>query len=247
MKIKREEVKEIIFKNYSKRPDLKCFEYLKSLRSKEYEESESDIVFNKMKNFVKNFKSKFEDSKFGRKKDRFERVLHEWLQENEDFSIEPSRQSTSSGKFGRPEKKFEDLSEGSKFHVIANQLQSIKSSPEMFLQAAESAFRKEGKFEFARNVKTLRIAMKHNGSSFAKIKPEKTLSLLLTKNFSVHQYNDVRELATENGYKIFPSLYSMRKVKEECRPENIFYNELRCYVPMQKLLDHTSKRVVKTF
>jgi hypothetical protein len=79
MKIKREELKKLIFQHYSKRPDLACFEYLESLRNKKYEDSEKEVTFIKVKNFVRNFKKKFEQPKFGKKKILFEKFHHEWL------------------------------------------------------------------------------------------------------------------------------------------------------------------------
>jgi hypothetical protein len=174
-------------------------------------------------------------------------MYHNWLQQDEDFSIKKTSQPTSSSKLGQPEKKFEKLSERGKYRVIANQLQSSRSSPIMFMQAAESSARREGQFDLARNLKTFRISTEKNRESFAKIKPEKALSLLLSKNLSVDQYKAVQELGSEHGYDIFPSLYSMRKIKNECRPDNISYTELKCNVPLQKLLDHSSKRVIKIF
>lgn len=244
MKVKRENFKDIILKNYRKRPDLRCIEYLESLREKKYEENELKFVKEKLNNFVRNFKIKFESSKVSRRVDLFVKIYGEWLCIEEDFTIPESHQP---GKKGAPGKSFENLSERGRFNVVQQQLQSnSRSSSVLFMQVAEACARKERRFEVAQHVKKIRLSVENNTDLKAlKADPEKSLSFILKNNFSVNQYKGIKTFGSDHGSDLFPSYKSVHEAKNDCRPEGIIYMELKCEVTMQRLLDHTSKRIMK--
>lgn len=244
MKIRRSVFSDIINENYKNRPDLKCLDKIEELRCNEYEESEKKAVINKIRIFVKQFKRRFENPRVSRRKDLLKKFYNDWLNIEEDFTIRKT--SNSNAKIGRPEKNFEDLKIRQQHHVVSEQLKILpRKSSTMILKLAERCARSEGNIMVASSVKTLRTSLTNNSEKFSKIKPEKSLSLLLNHKFTVEQYNAVKICAFDSGYDIFPGYWSVYNAKKECRPDNIFYSELKCEVSLQNLLNHCAKRAVE--
>ena len=79
-----------------------------------------------------------------------------------------------------------------------------------------------------------------------KIAPEEGLAFLLNNNFSRGQYKAVRAKSKGDGADIWPSYQSVQNAKLECRPTEISVEDHFAVVPLQNLLDHTTRRIVKS-
>ncbi len=65
-------------------------------------------------------------------------------------------------------------------------------------------------------------------------------------NFSRGQYEAVRAKSKEDGEDIWPSYQSVQNAMLECRPTEISVEDHFAVVPLQNLLDHTTRRIVKS-
>ena len=70
------------------------------------------------------------------------------------------------------------------------------------------------------------------------------LGFLLNQNLTRAQYNAIREISKEKGADIWPSYKEIQSAKLHCRPEEIEISDHTAFVPLQQLLDHTTKRIL---
>ena len=70
------------------------------------------------------------------------------------------------------------------------------------------------------------------------------ISLLIEAQLSKQQYNTIRLQSKTKGCNIYPSYNIARATKERCYPDSIIVTEDECEVKLQKLLDHTAKRLL---
>jgi hypothetical protein len=69
---------------------------------------------------------------------------------------------------------------------------------------------------------------------------------LLNNNFSTGQYKAVQAKSKGDGADIWPSYQSIQNAKLECRPSEINVEDHLAVVPLQNLLDHTTRRIFKS-
>ncbi len=74
--------------------------------------------------------------------------------------------------------------------------------------------------------------------------PQQALSFLLNNELSKSQYQALINTSKNCNADIFPSYKSVAGMKKFCRPDNIVAEDLEVVVPLQKLLDHTAKRIL---
>ena len=99
------------------------------------------------------------------------------------------------------------------------------------------------KEKVSRNTKSNnRDSRKHN------LKPSllsniEALSFLLENNLSKQQYINIKQMNNAHGCDIYPGYDEVRNTKLQCRPLGITIEENIAYVPLQNLLNHTTKRI----
>ena len=54
----------------------------------------------------------------------------------------------------------------------------------------------------------------------------------------------MKAACTESNANIWPNYHKVLAAKAECRPEGIVVEELCAFVPLQNLLDHTTKKIL---
>lgn len=63
-------------------------------------------------------------------------------------------------------------------------------------------------------------------------------------NLNILTYNILQKVARNHGHDLFPSYHKILEAKKLCYPEGIHISEIKCEVPLQSLLDHTSHKIV---
>ncbi len=79
-----------------------------------------------------------------------------------------------------------------------------------------------------------------------KIAPEEGLAFLLHNNFSREQYKAVWAKSKGDRADIWPSYMSVQNAKLECRATEISVEDHFAVVPLQNLLDHTTRGIVQS-
>jgi hypothetical protein len=92
--------------------------------------------------------------------------------------------------------------------------------------------------------KALNAITKPTESQLLKKTPTQALAFLLCNNLSKEQYNQIKSACSESNANIWPNYNKLLQAKSDCRPENINIQSLCAKVPLQNLLDHTSKRIL---
>lgn len=76
--------------------------------------------------------------------------------------------------------------------------------------------------------------------------PDKALAILIDRNLSVETYNAFRfDMKNLCGFDAYPPYYKLQQAKKSCYPEQIHVSEREASVPLQCLVEHTAKRVLK--
>ena len=78
-----------------------------------------------------------------------------------------------------------------------------------------------------------------------KITPACALGFLLNQNLTRAQYQAIRAICKDKGADIWPSYKEIQSAKLECRPEEIEVSDHTAFVPLQQLLDQTTKRILE--
>ena len=64
--------------------------------------------------------------------------------------------------------------------------------------------------------------------------------------FNKGSYQLLRSQAIEKGYNLYPSYNSLREAKLRCYPEHIQVDDFKAEITLQRLVDHTSKRLCES-
>ena len=74
--------------------------------------------------------------------------------------------------------------------------------------------------------------------------PEDALAFLLRCKMTKDIYCEMRRASAESNANIWPSYAKVLEYKKKCRPDGMVFGEFSAYVPLQQLLDHTTKRIL---
>jgi hypothetical protein len=77
-----------------------------------------------------------------------------------------------------------------------------------------------------------------------RVPPDEALAFLLHHNISKETYTDLKNMSAKFGANIWPSYSCILEAKKTCRPEGIILEEKQAHVPLQQLLNHTTKRIL---
>lgn len=77
------------------------------------------------------------------------------------------------------------------------------------------------------------------------LSPEEALSLILHKHLSKDTYVTLRKVANMHGHDLYPPYYKVLEAKNSAYPHNITITENVCEVPLQSLLHHTCRSILK--
>lgn len=72
------------------------------------------------------------------------------------------------------------------------------------------------------------------------------LALIMDAQLSRRQYKTIRVATKKIGLDIFPSYKKIQKSKQNCYPEDIHITESLASNNLQKLLNHTTKKLFET-
>ena len=196
-----------------------------------------------------------------RNEKNLERKHCKWLDGIIDFSAHsfdnpgPSTVNATPIKRGRPKKSFDEGSDRTKRRIIKRGSDSCTTpeaigvlssrlrqkgnrAGECILKLVTSSTPKSSK-------KNLQI-IRERSRSCKSYSPEEALSLLIETKLSKQSYEVIRKSARERNSDIYPHYKKLGKAKKLCYPENIKCSETNCEVPLQELLDHTTKRILQT-
>jgi len=159
------------------------------------------------------------------------------------------------GPSGRPRKLFKDLSERSKRRYVEN-VKATTSSEEL-IYAKKSVLYTEGKRAAAdllnqststspgRALKIKKTYLNAHKSRIT-ITPytgDEALAYIIDSRITINAYQLTRIGAKQRGANIYPSYKRIIEPKQRCYPECINVNEISASIPLQQLLDHTTRRL----
>jgi hypothetical protein len=124
------------------------------------------------------------------------------------------------------------------------------------MAAAAALARAQGKFSLAFVLKQLissdecplELASFLRNKSKTTLTPltaDEALAFLISSDLTQSAYQMMRNIAVSHQADIFPSYRKVLKAKTECYPANIFVTEAKAEVPLQDLLNHTTKRILQ--
>ena len=82
--------------------------------------------------------------------------------------------------------------------------------------------------------------------TFQRKTPEEALGHILNNHLTKDQYLSMKTASALSSANIWPNYNKILKAKAQCRPDGIVINELNASVPIQNLLDHTTRRILLT-
>lgn len=223
-----------------------------------YNLSENANVKKMMSVLHRNYLSRWKNSNRTRK--FFEEKYASWLDVEVEFQpLEEARAedepSASSGKRGRPTKKFEEAKERTRKKIIKRDADRL-STPRA-ARVLSSHLQRRGNRTGASCVKLFSSASpKSTKGLYQKIKrkekrvtpfsPEEALSLLIEAKLTKKSYCTLRMAAKNKGADIYPSYQKLIEAKKLAYPKNVSATEVSSEVPLQDLLHHTTSRIIET-
>ncbi|KAL4097259.1 hypothetical protein QTP88_022062 [Uroleucon formosanum] len=159
------------------------------------------------------------------------------------------------GSSGRPRKLFKDLSERSKRRYVEN-VKATTSSEEL-IYATKSVLYTEGKRAAADLLnqststspgRALKIKKTYLNAQKSRITitpytGDEALAYIIDSRITKNAYQQTRIGAKQRGANIYPSYKRIIESKQRCYPEGINVNEISASIPLQQLLDHTTRRL----
>lgn len=186
--------------------------------------------------------------KYQRSLTRFKQYNNEWLEGETNFII--GRKC----KRGRPQLSYSEASDRLKRKLASDVSLEQQNDPMLLVHAASNAARsanepdlrfvlKESLKSPTRPSKIKKMIVSTTKSPIA-LSAEEALVFLLENNLSKQQYVNMRLLNKARNCDIYPAYNKLIECKLHCRPEGITNCETSAEVPLQKLVDHTAKRIL---
>ncbi len=85
-----------------------------------------------------------------------------------------------------------------------------------------------------------------SAETFQRKTPEEALGHILNNRLTKEQYLSMKTASALSSANIWPNYNKILKAKAQCQPDGIVINELNASVPIQNLLDHTTRRILLT-
>lgn len=189
------------------------------------EHNVSLIIETLNKSFLPHFNKRLKD--VSRDRNKFKNKYAEWMDHECIFSLcdperpEPRPEPTE-GRIGRPSKSFNECGDRSK----RNKIRMLRELyPQSLINAA---------------------ATKEDKDTPQLLSDDQALALFLQANLTKFQYEMIRQVTKNYRCRIFPNYKNIMIAKKKCYPDNLSVTETSATVPLQDLLDHTSKRILET-
>jgi hypothetical protein len=150
---------------------------------------------------------------------------------------------------GRPRKSFEEKSKRGQQYESAK-IREDHEPGAIFLAASQQptelgdVVKKCNSIRGVTVKKALAAISKPTKPSIIPKTPSEALAYLLSNDLTKDQYNSMKVYSRESFADIWPNYNKLLEAKYECRPEGIAVQELSACVPLQNLLDHTTKRII---
>lgn len=152
---------------------------------------------------------------------------------------------------GRPISPFSECSESSKRRKTRHAREQY--STEELAYATQMKLRQAGKPAAAKLCtmstsspeEASDILSKMSETKECPFSPIEALNVVVTANLSKSSYVFLRQVHKEKGCFMYPSYEHVLGEKKKCYPEGICVKEFEANVPLQNVLDHTVKRLVK--
>ena len=146
---------------------------------------------------------------------------------------------------GRPSKTFEESSERSKRRKTENL--RLNYTQELVF-ATQMKLRAEGESKAAKVVQNVLSVNQPNSSNltYTQYTPDESLALVVFAKLTKFQYNLIRQGAIDHSCKMYPPYELITTARKNCYPNNMVITESSAEVPLQDLLDHTGKRLLKS-
>lgn len=214
----------------------KCFEFLKS-QNCHVHEKDSAKVNKRLTNILRSHKKRW--TKASRNYVNYKKKFREWLETA--FEVD-SRSSNRPRLKGRPQLPFYQKCQRGQRFAIAKLSSSAHHDFRYLLRAAlYAANQKNEKIAASRIQDVLNDKVQKPFSPLKKVTPEDAFSLIIDADLTVKQYLLIRIMAFDNGTDIFPAYHRISAIKKSYRPANISCSASKASVPLQDLLNHTSR------
>jgi hypothetical protein len=258
MKVKHEVFANIGSENLKASPELQCLIKVESLLGRKLENSELMTGKKGIDSFMTSFMYKYKESRISYKYELLMKFHERWMQK-EVILFEEKKTETNAGRPKNSSKSYDEVGVRAKRMKVSNAVNSLGSSSEMYLKAAELSAKLENNPPIEKNVKLLRKSLpilndyENEKKSFkivsdkpTKLSVDYTLMLFLKASLTVHQYKVIQQGTKAEGFDIFPSYDSILSLRKTCRPEStlVRYTENKVEISLKNLVGHISKRLV---
>lgn len=168
-----------------------------------------------------------------------------------DEPIVADDEAPKNSDLGRPVTPFSECSDSSKRRKTRHVRE--QHSTEELVYATQMKLRQEGKSAAAKLCtqstsspeKAAQILSKVSQTKECAFSPLEALNVIVTADLSKSSYVFLRQAHRKKGCNMYPSYDQVLCEKKECYPEDICITEFEAKVPLQNLLDHTVKRLLK--
>lgn len=154
------------------------------------------------------------------------------------------------GDMGRPSTPFGECSDSSKRRKTKHLREG--NSTEELAYATQMKLRQEGKCASAKLCqqctspeKATEILNKVNEKKESVFSPLEALNILVNADLSKESYVFLRQIHREKACFMYPPYEQVLNEKKKCYPKGICVDEFETKAPLQNVLDHTVKRLVK--
>ncbi|KAL4126307.1 hypothetical protein QTP88_010529 [Uroleucon formosanum] len=93
--------------------------------------------------------------------------------------------------------------------------------------------------------KIKRVLSNYNKLKPVPYSPAEALAFLIENKLTKEQYINIRIGSKKRNCNIYPSYEILKIEKKKCYPDNINVTEISCEIPLQDLLNHTTKRILQ--
>lgn len=219
-----------------------------------------DIPKNKKQRLIKDFNERWRKSH--RTKNAFLSKNKKWLRteiplqntNNEESDVEMPFVADDAPKncnLGRPISPFAECSDSSKRRKTRHVRE--ENSSEELVYATQMKLRQEGKSAAAKLCaqstsspeKAADILSKVSETKECAFSPVEALNVVVTADLSKSSYVFLRQAHREKGCYMYPSYEQVLCEKKNCYPDGICVTEFEAKIPLQNVLDHTVKRLLK--
>lgn len=180
--------------------------------------------------------------------ERFTKKHEQWLIQDFDFGFKKKRDRRKStfDRIGRPSVPFYSKSMRGKRQAVASISSKYNYDTHLLISASLYSGKRNNNKKLAAAIKILMKTYEPQRKNISpKMSSDEGLALMIDTEMSRHQYQLIKNRLKVFQCNVLPSYVEILKAKEKCRPTGISVSDTKASVPIDKLLDHTARKIVK--